>query len=36
MIYDNDWKYSTERYGRWIDFEKDYRTCYTSYMETGW
>ena len=36
MKYADDWKYYTERYGRWIDFEKDYRTCYASYMETGW
>ena len=36
MKYADEWKYYTERYGRWIDFENDYRTCYTSYMETGW
>ena len=36
MKYANDWKYYTERYGRWIDFENDYKTCYASYMETGW
>ena len=36
MTYAEDWKYYTERYGRWIDFENDYRTLYPSYMETCW
>ena len=36
MTYVNDWKYYTERFGRWIDFENDYRTMYPSFMETCW
>ena len=36
MTYADVWKYYTERYGRWIDFENDYRTLYPSYMETCW
>lgn len=36
MTYAEDWKYYTERYGRWIDFENDYRTMNTSFMETVW
>ena len=36
MKYADVWKYYTERYGRWIDFENDYRTMYPSFMETCW
>ena len=36
MTYAEDWKYYTERFGRWIDFENDYRTLYPSFMETCW
>ena len=36
MTYAEDWKYYTERYGRWIDFENDYRTMYPTFMETCW
>ena len=36
MTYAEDWKYYTERFGRWIDFENDYRTMYPSFMETCW
>ena len=36
MTYADDWKYYTERFGRWIDFENDYRTLYPSFMETCW
>ena len=36
MTYAEDWKYYTERYGRWIDFEDDYRTMYPSFMESVW
>ena len=36
MTYADDWKYYTERFGRWIDFENDYRTMYPSFMETCW
>ena len=36
MTYAEDWKYYTERFGRWIDFDNDYRTMYPSFMETCW
>ena len=36
MTYADDWKYYTERFGRWIDFDNDYRTMYPSFMETVW
>ena len=36
MTYADVWKYYTERYGRWIDFDNDYRTMYPSFMETCW
>ena len=36
MKYAEDWKYYTERSGRWIDFENDYRTMYPSFMESVW
>ena len=36
MTYAEEWKYYTERYGRWIDFENDYRTMYPYYMESCW
>ena len=36
MTYADDWKYYTERYGRWIDFDNDYRTMYPTFMETCW
>ena len=36
MKYAEEWKYYTERYGRWIDFENDYRTMYPYFMESCW
>lgn len=36
MTYADDWKYYTERFGRWIDFENDYRTMYPTFMESVW
>ena len=36
MTYAEEWKYYTERYGRWIDFENDYRTMYPYFMESCW
>ena len=36
MTYAEDWKYYTERFGRWIGFENDYRTMYPTFMETCW
>ncbi|CAH0562644.1 unnamed protein product [Brassicogethes aeneus] len=34
--YSEEWKYIVERLGRWIDFEKDYKTMYPWFMESVW
>jgi isoleucyl-tRNA synthetase len=34
--YSNEWRATVERMGRWIDFDKDYKTMYTSFMESVW
>ncbi|KAK7194055.1 isoleucyl-tRNA synthetase [Novymonas esmeraldas] len=34
--YVDEWVKTVERVGRWIDFKKDYKTMYTSYMESVW
>lgn len=31
-----EWETTVERMGRWIDFENDYKTMDTSFMETVW
>ncbi|KPI90582.1 isoleucyl-tRNA synthetase putative (ILERS) [Leptomonas seymouri] len=31
-----EWEKTVKRVGRWIDFEKDYKTMYMSYMESVW
>ena len=36
MRYSSDWKKIIGRLGRWIDFEKDYKTLYPWYMESIW
>jgi isoleucyl-tRNA synthetase len=36
MKYSNDWKWYTQRFGRWIDFEKDYKTLDLNFMESVW
>eukprot|EP00375_Theileria_parva_P002199 XP_764876.1 isoleucyl-tRNA synthetase [Theileria parva strain Muguga] len=36
MKYSNEWKHIVSRTGRWIDFENDYKTLNTPYMETLW
>jgi isoleucyl-tRNA synthetase len=36
MTYAKDWEWYTERYGRWIDFENDYKTLDLNFMESVW
>nr|PVC51066.1 isoleucyl-tRNA synthetase [Theileria orientalis] len=36
MKYSREWKNIVTRTGRWIDFDNDYKTLNTSYMETLW
>eukprot|EP00820_Chromera_velia_P020185 Cvel_28875.t1-p1 / transcript=Cvel_28875.t1 / gene=Cvel_28875 / organism=Chromera_velia_CCMP2878 / gene_product=Isoleucine--tRNA ligase, cytoplasmic, putative / transcript_product=Isoleucine--tRNA ligase, cytoplasmic, putative / location=Cvel_scaffold3859:1-10575(-) / protein_length=950 / sequence_SO=supercontig / SO=protein_coding / is_pseudo=false len=31
-----DWRFTVERMGRWIDFDKDYKTLDRSFMESVW
>lgn len=34
--YVQEWKYTVERMGRWVDFEKTYHTMDVTYMESVW
>lgn len=34
MTYRNEWEYYVNRQGRWVDFEHDYKTMDTPYMES--
>ena len=34
--YVNEWKKTTQRLGRWVDFENDYKTMDTTFMESVW
>lgn len=36
MRYAEEWKQTVERMGRWIDFDNDYKTLNTTYMESVW
>jgi isoleucyl-tRNA synthetase len=36
MTYSKDWEKIVGRFGRWIDFENDYKTMDTRYMESVW
>ena len=36
MRYSSDWESIVKRLGRWIDFQRDYKTMDTSYMESVW
>lgn len=36
MRYSKEWETVVTRLGRWIDFENDYKTLDTSFMETVW
>lgn len=36
MRYAGEWRQTVERMGRWIDFDKDYKTLYPWFMESVW
>ncbi len=36
LRYTAEWEKTVKRMGRWVDFENDYKTMDTSYMETIW
>lgn len=36
MRYSNEWRKIVKRFGRWIDFDNDYKTMDLSFMETVW
>ncbi|EJF65096.1 hypothetical protein DICSQDRAFT_50584 [Dichomitus squalens LYAD-421 SS1] len=36
MRYASEWRHTVERMGRWIDFDNDYKTLNTSFMESVW
>jgi isoleucyl-tRNA synthetase len=36
MRYATEWRQTIDRLGRWIDFDNDYKTMDTSFMETEW
>jgi len=36
MRYSSEWRKTVERLGRWIDFDNDYKTLNTPYMESIW
>ena len=36
MKFANDWRYIVGRFGRWIDFDNDYKTLDLSFMESEW
>lgn len=36
MKYSTEWEQVISRFGRWIDFQNDYKTMNTNYMESVW
>ena len=36
MKYSHEWKRYVTRFGRWIDFENDYKTMDLNFMESVW
>jgi len=36
MRYSSEWRRTVERLGRWIDFDNDYKTLNTPFMESVW
>ncbi|KAH9942336.1 tRNA synthetases class I-domain-containing protein [Epithele typhae] len=36
MRYSSEWRRTVERMGRWIDFDNDYKTLNTTFMESVW
>jgi len=36
MKYSNEWKAVVQRFGRWIDFDNNYKTMNPGFMESVW
>jgi len=36
MTYSKDWRYIVAKFGRWIDFDNDYKTMDLKFMESVW
>lgn len=36
MRYSGEWRYTVGRFGRWIDFDNDYKTMDLKFMESVW
>ena len=36
MTYSGEWRKIISRFGRWIDFDNDYKTMDTNFMESVW
>lgn len=36
MTYSNEWRHIIGRFGRWIDFDNDYKTMDCNFMESVW
>jgi len=36
MKYSNEWREIVNRFGRWIDFDNDYKTLDIKFMESVW
>jgi isoleucyl-tRNA synthetase len=36
MTYSKEWETIIGRFGRWIDFQNDYKTMDCNYMESVW
>ncbi len=36
MKYSKEWRHVVSRFGRWIDFDNDYKTLDLSFMESVW
>lgn len=36
MRYSKEWEHTVNRFGRWIDFQNDYKTMDRNYMESVW
>ena len=34
--YSQEWRATVERFGRWIDFDNDYKTMNAPFMESVW
>ena len=36
MKYSKEWRHVVSRFGRWIDFDNDYKTLDLNFMESVW